>query len=160
MKIKLHKLAVTAVIALAIAGCNKDSVESTSGGGTAAAAAGSITSINDPNGPGQSQAVTTGLDIPCLPWQSGTGRIWKPTSEGDGNLVVLLRSGVGNIGARVIDPKGNQVEVGAYRGHTNGNRATYRFRRPGRRFGAPSILRVGSNPGTDFCIPDPARRYD
>ena len=159
MKIKLNKLAVTAILALVISGCSQDSVESTSGAGTAALAEGSITPISTAT-EGQSQAVTTGLDIPCNPWPSGSGQIWKPHSEGDGNLVVLLASGVPNIGVLVVDPKGNAVEVGRYVGHTNGNRATYRFSRPGRRFGAPSILRVGTPSGTDYCIPNPAARFD
>lgn len=87
----------------------------------------------------------------------GTGIVWKPVSESDGNLVVLVPTSMGNPGASVFGADGQRVESGRYVGHTNGNRATYRFARPGRAFAAPAYLTIGE---TRYLVPDPAQRYN
>lgn len=65
------------------------------------------------------------------------GFVWKPISEGDGNLVVLLPSAYAN---RVTDVSirkgGSVVERGRFTGNTNGNRPTYRYRQPGSGYGS------------------------
>lgn len=58
--------------------------------------------------------------------------VYKPHSEGDGNLVVLMSSDSPDypqIG--LVDSEGNLIDRGRYVGRTNGGRPTYRFSRPG-----------------------------
>lgn len=91
------------------------------------------------------------------PQVGGKGILWKPISEGNRMLVVLLATYYGNPGVKVLDSSLNTVENGNYVGRTNGNRATYRFGRPGHRFPAPAYLEVG---GTIYKVPDPSKRYE
>lgn len=85
---------------------------------------------------------------------STQGVLWKPISEGDGNLVVLDRSGAEQKETYVIDA--GETYSGTYVGHTNGNRATYRFSRQGSAFSAP-VLYVG---GCKFLVQNPAGRNE
>lgn len=81
--------------------------------------------------------------------------LWKPISESDHKLVVLLPTNYGNPDVFVIDDKGN-MERGRYVGRTNGNRATYRFSRPGSNYSNPSYLKVG---GTKYKVKSPEKRH-
>ncbi len=82
------------------------------------------------------------------------GEVWKPVSEGDGNLVILTPSSNANVTISLYDSEGNFIEQGDYVGRTNGNRPTYRFNRPGSDYPSPLIVKVGTtqsqvnNPGT------------
>ncbi len=76
---------------------------------------------------------------------SGTGIVWKPVSEGDHKLVVLTPSSYGKPSVTILDKAGRAVESGRYVGHTNGNRATYRFSRAGGGYSSPAYLRVNSS---------------
>ena len=68
---------------------------------------------------------------------SSGGFVWKPVSEGDGNLVVLLPSAyAGSVVAMDIVKGGSVVERGRFTGNTNGNRPTFRFRQPGAGYGS------------------------
>ncbi len=162
-----RKLAVSmmlgGVVAFALAGCHVDEVKSSSGGGTATAAApannsssGSITPAPTPT-----QTQTTAANTArasCSPFPGGSGMIYKPFSEGDGNLVVLIPSSAAeSAGAAMADSSGRVVEQGRFVGRTNGNRPTYRFGRPGSGFSSPAILIVG---GANYCIDNTAQRYD
>ncbi len=105
---------------------------------------------------------STGTDTTTTPQIStqslaGTGIVWKPVSEGDGNLVVLTPTSYGKPDVSVLDASGVAVETGRYVGHTNGNRATYRFSRPGAGFSAPAYLKVG---GSVFLVSSPPSRYN
>ena len=79
--------------------------------------------------------------------------VWKPVSEGDGKLVILLTTNFGSPPVYILDSEGNEVEQGRYVGRTNGNRATYRFNRQGAGYPDPCYLKFGSylfkvmNPG-------------
>lgn len=152
-------------ISLVLAGCHVDPIESSSGGGAAPAAAtsqtqasantGSITSSQATRIQAQSQ---TAEAAQCNPFPSGRGMVYKPVSEGDGRLVVLLPSSNAiSAGAAMADRTGKIVERGRSVGRTNGNRPTFRFSRPGRGYPSPGILVVGSS---RYCIPDTARRND
>ncbi|MDZ4197933.1 MAG: hypothetical protein U1E27_01465, partial [Kiritimatiellia bacterium] len=69
---------------------------------------------------------------------SGGGFIWKPVSESDGKLVVLLPAGYkGKVnGCWIARGDGSVVENGRFVGDThNGNRPHYRFSKPGAQYG-------------------------
>jgi len=103
------------------------------------------------------QPTPTQKDDKSYPSLAGTGIVWKPISEGNHNLVVLTPTSYGNPGAVVLDTNNQPIEAGRYVGHTNGNRATYRFNRPGGSFPAPCRLKVG---GSIFTVAHPASRYN
>jgi hypothetical protein len=69
--------------------------------------------------------------------------LWKPISEGDHNLVILLPTNYGSPDVFILDDAGNYVEHGRYVGRTNGDRATYRFSRPGHGYSHTSYVQVG-----------------
>lgn len=145
--------ALVALFVLGLGGCLHDSSNSSSGGGSA--------TLRDPNAQNQANTDTTGNDIACQDIR-GRGILWKPVSEGDGNLVVLLFSSFGDPAVFVIDTKGNAIERGRHVGRTNGNRATYRFRRPGHHFGSPAVLQIGQGAGVArfFCVPNTGARWE
>ncbi|MEE9447016.1 MAG: hypothetical protein V3V09_03600 [Arenicellales bacterium] len=86
-----------------------------------------------------------------------SGIVWKPVSEGDHNLVVLTPSHFTSQGVSILDSAGNTIETAEFVGRTNGDRATYRFSRPGGNYAANSILRVGN---TDYLIANPSVRVN
>lgn len=59
--------------------------------------------------------------------------LWKPISESDGNLVVLLPSELNNNIQQVylVDSSGNVLEKGKFTGFKNGDRGHYRFSKSG-----------------------------
>ena len=115
MKIKLHKFPLTALVALAIAGCSNDSVKSSSGGEATAAATGggTITAV-----------AGTNLLTANRTWRGGD--LWKPVSESRPGPAVLTRSSIprGTLTLHRADGSviPTKVEV---RGRTNGDRETY-----------------------------------
>jgi len=82
--------------------------------------------------------------------------LWKPISEGDHNLVVLLPIAYGGPEVFILDNEGNYVEQGHYVGRTNGDRATYRFGRPGHGYSSTCYLQVG---GTIYKVVNPELRH-
>lgn len=69
---------------------------------------------------------------------TSAGFLWKPISESDGNLVVLLPSALrGKVSqTSVVNSSGQVIETGRFAGDThNGNRPHYRFSMPGAGFG-------------------------
>ena len=80
-----------------------------------------------------------------------TNILWKPVSESDGNLVVLLS---GSSVPAILCVAGR---TGNYIGRTNPNRPTYRWTFPGSALPLNSILFVGGNP---ILVPNPALRYN
>ncbi len=98
--------------------------------------------------------------------QSG-GFVWKPVSEGDGNLVVLFSSGrSGEIKrAALVDRQtGGDVviETLRYVGDTNGGRPTFRASRRGSSYPSNLILVRQGLDDSVHCItvPSPGSRYD
>lgn len=86
----------------------------------------------------------------------GGGFVWKPVSEGDGNLVVLTPA---SVNANVMSISGSfGSENGRYTGRTNGNRATFRFSRPGCGYG--NNISVNTNGGASYFIPAGCNRVD
>ncbi len=88
---------------------------------------------------------------------SSTSILWKPTSEGDGNLVILTPNTTSETNVRILSAQGNVIEAGRYVGRTNGDRPTYRFNRPGSAYPSPSILQVGS---TRYLVSNPGSRVN
>lgn len=172
---RLAKVAMVGSFTLALSGCFIDDFmdDSSSGGGSTTATKTTTTpkpaatpapkpapttpttTAVKTGSPTSSPSTANAPRAACSNFPGG-GMVWKPTSEGDGKLVVLLQPGVPNVGASVADATGNIVASGRYSGHTNGNRATYRFAAPGRSYPAPAILITG---GAKICIPNPASRY-
>jgi len=118
-----------------------------------------------PSAPAPGQVRATPNNIP-----SGIGSpgivgsfVWKPISENDGRLVVLLpRAYTGRVTmAYIVREDGSFVESGRFSGDThNGNRAHYRFSRPGADYGNRLFLVAVMNDGevVHWFIPEGARR--
>ncbi len=143
-------LVLAAFLTVAITGCDwwDDDDDNTSAGGVATAPAPAPAPAPD-----STPTTTTAADGSI----SGTHILWKPVSDSNGNLVILLPSNYSNTGVAVLSPDGKVLDTGRYVGRTNGNRPTYRFSRPGRSFPDGSILRVGSR---QYTVPDTSRRYE
>lgn len=84
--------------------------------------------------------------------------LWKPASESDGNLVVLVPAALSG------EPSGtltiNDNISGRFTGIHNGNRNHYRFSRPGREYGEniPVVLsRLGIR--HEWIVPNGSSRY-
>ena len=90
------------------------------------------------------------------------GFVWKPISEGDGNLVVLLPSSLrGKVTGAYIMKGGSVVESGRFSGDThNGNRPHYRYSKPGAGYGSGLTLAARLKDGTTrtWSIPNGGKR--
>ena len=91
------------------------------------------------------------------PALSTTAVVWKPISEGDGNLVILTPTSFGTPGVRIFSSSGILIEEGSFVGQTNGNRATYRFNQPGASYQAPVFLQIGND---NYRVDAPASRVN
>lgn len=142
----MRTLILLAAVAVLLAGCHEpDRFRATSSGSQEAPVAPvPAPGAAEPPAPAQPalRSVTS---------LSGSGFVWKPVSEGDGNLVVLLPATAGDVLVGV------NTERGRYVGRTNGNRPTYRFSRPGGAYPPGSVLTIGS---LQLVVPVPGRRYD
>lgn len=145
----VYFILLAAFLSVANTGCDwwDDDDDDTSAGGVAAAPA--------PAAPASEPTTTTTTAADGS--ISGTHILWKPVSDSNGNLVILLPANYSNTGVAVLSPDGKVLDTGRYVGRTNGNRPTYRFSRPGRSFPDGSILRVGSR---QYTVPDTSRRYE
>ncbi|MDF3128819.1 VCBS repeat-containing protein [Kiritimatiellaeota bacterium B1221] len=95
----------------------------------------------------------------------GGGFIWKPISEGDHKLVVLLPASLtdGIRGAWIADAEGTLVETGRFSGDThNGAREHYRFSQKGSGYGNDIYLVSYDRSGNiiHWPIPSGANRWD
>jgi len=65
-----------------------------------------------------------------------TGFLYKPVSESDGKLVVLLPPRLSGLvkGLTLIGPNGEVIEQGRYTGNGNGGREHFRFSKPGAQY--------------------------
>jgi len=80
------------------------------------------------------------------------GFVWKPVSEGDGKLVVLLPSSSNQTTLTVTRADGT-TETGTYAGKTNGGRPTFRFSSPGSAYqGGQTVAGVTIGAGSDDGI--------
>ena len=88
---------------------------------------------------------------------AGHGILWKPVSESDKKLAVLLKSSYGVPTVNILDANKNLIEKGRFVYKSNPDRATYRFSRPGGGFPKPCLIQVG---GQIFRVPDGSKRYE
>ena len=92
------------------------------------------------------------------------GFLWKPESDSDGKLAILLPSSwSGNVlGVSVLGPDGKVLEAGRYAGNGNGGRDHFRFSRDGGSFPAGCVVLVQMRDGTTqrIAIENPASRIE
>lgn len=71
-----------------------------------------------------------------VPGSGDTGFLYKPVSESDGKLVVLLPPRLSGLvqGLTLIGPNGEVIEQGRYTGNGNGGREHFRFSKPGAQY--------------------------
>lgn len=89
--------------------------------------------------------------------------LWKPESEKDGNLAILLPSSLtGRVReVCVLMPDGSRaLQRGHYAGVGNGSREHYRFSKPGRKFpdGAIVLIKLENGSTRHLKISDTAKR--
>ena len=97
------------------------------------------------------------------------GFLWKPVSDSDGNLVVLLPTDLKGMIDRVevhseLPPtESTKLDEGRFAGDThNGGRPHFRFSKPGEDYGENVHVVVFKDDGTTVTwdIEDPSQRYD
>lgn len=93
-----------------------------------------------------------------------TGFLFKPVSDTQGKLVILApESLTSKIDSVVLkDSDGNVLETGQYGGVGNGNRAHFRFQKPGGSYPKELTVEIKLDGGGSkvYTIPDPSLRYD
>lgn len=103
------------------------------------------------------------------PLNANTGFLWKPTSESDNKLVVLLPQALRGLVNRVeihssLPPSdGTRIAEGRFAGDTmNGNRAHFRFDKPGSSYGQNVHVVAHKNDGSilHWDISDGGRRHE
>jgi len=92
------------------------------------------------------------------------GFLFKPISESDGKLVVLLPANLAYQVSELIlkDADGNKIDKGRHAGYHNEGREHFRFSKAGRRYPDNLTVEVRFHDGStrNYLIPDPAKRYD
>lgn len=85
------------------------------------------------------------------------GFLWKPVSDSDGNLAILLPPGMtGKVAAvRVLSPDGQVLEEGRTGGVGNGGREHFRFKHPGGSFPPNCQVQILMKDGSQQTIPIP-----
>jgi hypothetical protein len=106
-----------------------------------------------PTGQGPSQP----SDTKSYPGVAGHGILWKPVSDSNKKLAILLARSYGKPAVKVMDMQKNVIENGKFVYFSNPNRATYRFGRPGRSFPNPCLVQVGSK---IYKVDNPAKRHE
>lgn len=89
------------------------------------------------------------------------GFLWKAESETDGNLVILFPAEYVAPFLRVFvyGAESGEAEAGAFAGHTNDGRQTYRFDAPGEEYDGRVLVDAGDQE-CEWFVPDPANRQD
>ncbi len=92
------------------------------------------------------------------------GFVYKPESEKNGNLVILLPAQMAGEVAELLlkDENGNEVENGQDYGYANGGRQHFRFDKPGADYPSNLTVEVRMSDGSivEYKIPNPSERYD
>ena len=73
------------------------------------------------------------INIPGAPTIGDQGFLYKPVSDSDGKLAILLPSRLSGLiaGVQLFDPAGKLLDSGRYGGNGNGGRDHYRFSKAG-----------------------------
>ncbi|RMD88141.1 MAG: hypothetical protein D6808_00185 [Candidatus Dadabacteria bacterium] len=114
---------------------------------------------------GGSSALKAGVEVKASHGVDGpNGFVFKPVSESDGNLVILLPPKFSGRVKDIIlkDEDGNKIEKGRSVGLTNGGRETYRYSKPGAEYPENLTVEVKLKNGKSkrYFIEHPADRYD
>ncbi len=95
---------------------------------------------------------------------SGGGFLWKPISEGDGKLVILLPSSYSGLTTTTLTvyTSDGTAKTGNYKGTSNGSRETYRFNNPGADYGTNIYVVIDLSDGSrnSWFIEDGANRTE
>jgi hypothetical protein len=122
--------------------------------------------VADPNAAGGTGGITVaaGETKEGNPSDGQEGFLFKPESESNGNLVVLLPAEfTGSITDLILkDAEGNEIERGTLSGVTNGGRDTFRFTKPGGDYpeNLTVEMKLDSGGTVTYSIPDPSERVD
>jgi len=84
------------------------------------------------------------MHLPDSPTAGDQGFLFKPVSESDGKLVVLLPARLTGLvsGLSIVGPDGQVTESGRYRGVGNGGREHFRFSKPGGQYANGSTVQA------------------
>ncbi len=92
------------------------------------------------------------------------GYVFKPISESDSKLVILINAKYVDIAGHLslLKENGEFIEKGLFWGPTNGDRPTYRFKKPGKDYPSNIWVRADFTDGTHkfWFVPNPSQRYD
>lgn len=92
-------------------------------------------------------------------WTTGASKriLWKPISDSDKKLAVLLDASMGKPNVRILSMDFKVLETGNFKYFSNPNRATYRFGKSGREYPTPCLLQVGDS---FYKVTDPSKRLE
>jgi len=137
------------ILATSLVGCGGGGSSDTGAGATATAAV--------------SNTGTAAYDA-AANFPGGSCLLWKPHSEIDGGLVLLVPAGMGGATPIIRNANGKVFATGREhveaRGHNQCNGVRYHYifgKGTGSAFPRPSILSIG---GANYKIPNPAGRYE
>lgn len=121
-------------------------------------------SVAAENSPSEVTSKSSPFDLGTLLGKTG-GFLWKPTSDKNGDLVVLLPKRLtGKVQeVRVLSPDGKKsLAKGKYSGVGNGDREHFRFSKPGSGYPDGSIVYIKLEDGTTrhVKISDTSRRIE
>ena len=120
--------------------------------------------LDDARATGLDHAHTDRANERSGPQEIGDGFLFKPRSESDGDLVILLPPALaGRVeGLRLLGPEGDVVAEGRYTSTANGGRPHFRFDRPGSDFPGPLVVEARLEDGTvrTWSIDDPSQRHE
>lgn len=85
------------------------------------------------------------------------GFLWKPASDSDGNLVILLPNSFPSTEMVTVTEPSLGTITGRFTGRTNGDRPTYRFPKSGASFESDSVVKFT---GFELTVPDGSLRYE
>jgi hypothetical protein len=96
------------------------------------------------------------LPAPGVPQAGDDTFLWKPTSENDGKLVVLLPARLGRASSVTVNG-----EAGRFSSVANGNRAHYRFPKPGSAYGSGArvVASFGGGVTKSWTVPSGGSRF-
>jgi hypothetical protein len=104
------------------------------------------------------------LNMPGSPTAGDQGFLFKPTSESDGKLVVLLPSRLSGLiaGVQLFDPAGRILDSGRYTGNGNGGREHFRFSKAGSGYPDGTTVEVSLKTGDKlrYVIGDTSQRVE
>ncbi|MEN8189590.1 MAG: hypothetical protein ABFS19_07070 [Thermodesulfobacteriota bacterium] len=104
-----------------------------------------------------------GTGTPTAGFVGGNGFLFKPVSENDHKLVILLPSAMsGNVdNVSLVDGSGRIIEAGDFYRDYDDGRPIFRFDRPGAAYPGNIVVNVAMRDGSvkDYNIADPSQRY-